>query len=139
MILQRDKSIVNWKIKLMLLLQFMKEKSIKILNVKQIRCYLCTSSDGGCTDLEHGESTIDCPAIKGCRIAKTLDNGHGDPTWVGQIYVLQKNTRGMKTPHGWVRSRSDQNFAEKHFGQWIWDWDSNFGFSDHSSQAHVFR
>ena len=49
------------------------------------RCYSCTSTDGGCTDLEHGESTIDCPAIKGCRIAKTLDNGHGDPTWVGQI------------------------------------------------------
>jgi len=47
-----------------------------------VKCYSCTSADGGCTDLEHGESTIDCPAIKGCRIAKTLDNGHGEPTWV---------------------------------------------------------
>lgn len=45
-----------------------------------VKCFSCDSDKGRCTDMEHGESTLDCPATKGCRIAKTLDSE--SPQWV---------------------------------------------------------
>ena len=56
------------------------DKSKSESNVRTNRCYSCDSAKGRCTDLEHGESTLDCPATKGCRIAKTLDSE--SPQWV---------------------------------------------------------
>jgi len=45
-----------------------------------VKCYSCNSDKEGCSDLDYGESTLDCPALKGCRIAKTLDSE--SPQWV---------------------------------------------------------
>ena len=48
--------------------------SKRFINVRINRCYSCDSDKDRCTDLEHGEATLDCPALEGCRIAKTLDS-----------------------------------------------------------------
>ena len=57
--------------------------------MKSNRCYSCNSDKGSCTDLDYGESTLDCPALKGCRIAKTLDSE--SPQWVRSSLLTSFN------------------------------------------------
>ena len=49
-----------------------------ILWIVATRCYSCESKENECSESEYG-SKINCPASKGCRIAKK--NDLEDPQW----------------------------------------------------------
>jgi len=57
-----------------------------------IKCYTCNSHDpeSTCTDTEHDEKTIDCPAKKGCRIARVDEPIRVGSEWVRDCSLEEK-------------------------------------------------